>query len=194
MSKEPQMSNPKAQAFIRELSRVLAKLKKSGLLAERVTAQEHKLLFKLTSQLKNAVDIMDEIPPVVRVDRLLLLADYLEKGKFKLEWDFTESTYWEDFPALFPGYWIKDESDQHLYGIKFIDRESNSTTLKLDALQGQKEFFGLTSAQDSHLFYYYNWQSEYGNVKLTERSSAKKMAACIRQFCDYINNQREAGV
>lgn len=136
---------------------------------------------------------------MIRFDRLLQLAEHLEKGKlihetFNFKVFNSNSTYEQpcgaagcalgECPAVFPSEWrfIKNPTKLgHASGLysHYIPVIDGEVSVEDSAIT----FFGLSSAEDNHLFYPYEQQPElYGGVELTGNATREEVASNIREF------------
>jgi len=167
-----------AAGQIDELRGILERIQVNGFLTEQLTPQEHYQLYDYTKTLSVYFHRMDQTVPILRLDRLRLFADHLQNASLVNPYSFCDCSYEAEYPILFPSDWLE----------AFNKSGSKSATYRhvsCSPYDGERFFFGLTEAQYRHLFFSYNQNPEWGNIKLSGRSGKKTFINHINQFCDH---------
>lgn len=172
------MVNPKAAALIKRIEKLNKDVAKCGILAENITPEQEYLFDKVISHLGRTTRGIETAAPVLRLDLLKVFADHLKSAKLieKLEMGYNGIT--AELPILFPNEWASGMiEDDRMIG-KYLELDCNVG-------DGVRFFFGLTEKQYYHLFYYYNQNSEWGNIKITGRTGKAKFIENMEQFISY---------
>ena len=171
-------SSTHACNYIAKLEKLLKGLNSSGLLSQEITMEEHYQLYILTNRMNRAFYKIQQSAPTLRTDRLRVLANHLMTGKLAYKFSREDSTYFAEYPILFPEQWAAVESVSGSLAARYM-------AFDCCPYDGEKFHFGLTELQHRHLFFSYNQQPEWGGIKLTGRTGRLSLAKHILAFCDH---------
>lgn len=145
--------NPKATKAILKLQSILNSVRKSGLMSERVTMEQHYILKELNRQLSVSLYSLEQSDPILQIDRLRIFANHLKIGKLVHKFKLEESTYFAEYPVLFPKHWKAINCEVGSLSTRYLD-------IDCSPYDGEMFFFGLTQRQHNHLFFSYNQTME----------------------------------
>jgi len=164
--------------YINRLQSLLRGIKSSELMSDRLTMQDHYQLCSIAQDIYITFNRMDQYLPSLRIDRLRKFANHLDAGKLVHKFKGCDSTYFAEYPILFPEHWKVVRTGAGQGSIRYLPIECSR-------YDGTMFFFGLTNQQYRHLFFTYNQNKEWGDIRLTDRSGLKTWVNHINQFCDH---------
>ena len=170
-------SNPKADTLIDKLRQLNDEINQSGIKTENVGDIQYYHLDQATREIDRSIRNL-KVKTTLRLDRLKILLNHLKHSTLRHKFSMDDATYVAELPLLFPEHWAYLTDDSGNWTVKYLD-------LACSYLSGEQFFFGLTYEQYKHLFYVYNWNEEWGTVKLTGRSGIKMFIKNLEQFIEY---------
>lgn len=170
-------SNPKADTLIDKLRQLNDEINQSGIRTENIGDVQRYHLDKITRLIDISVRDL-KVTTTMRLDRLKVFLAHLKSSPLRHKFSMDNGTYVAELPLLFPEHWAYLTDDAGNWTVKYLD-------LNCGTIDGKKFFFGLTYEQYKHLFYVYNWNEEWGTVKLTGRSGIKMFIKNLEQFIEY---------
>lgn len=173
------MVNPKAAVLIKRIDKLTKDVAKCGILTETITPEQEYLLDKVISQLGRTTRDIEAAAPILRLDRLKAFVHHLKTAKLIEKFEIGYNGITAGLPILFPNEWAKGmiEDNRKIGKYKLIECRFVG--------DGVRFFFGFTEKQYRHLFYEYNQNTEWGNVKLTGRTGKAKFVENMEQFIAY---------
>lgn len=171
-------TNQKAAGLIKTLEKLNKDVAKSGILAESISAEQEYLLDQIIHSFSQSIRHMETAAPVLRLDRLKVFLNHLKTGKLCQKFEFGDHTLTAEYAELFPEYWGKHFDKRGMMTGKY-------KLLECSSFEGERFFFGLTWKQQTHLTFCYSQNPEWGNVKITGRTSRAKLIENIEQFVAY---------
>jgi len=164
--------------YIGKFKSLLKGLKRSDLVSKQISMEQHFQLYQLTNELNRCCYHIDQYAPTLRIDRLRVLIYHLQHGKLIHKFKLEDSTYFAEYPILFPDHWETLSSEVGSLSVQYKEICCGPYT-------GEKFFFGLTEQQHNHLFFTWNQNKEWGKIQLTGRSGKQTLIKHLTEFCEY---------
>lgn len=171
-------SRSQADTYIDKIKSLLKGLNSSGLLSEQISMQQHYHLYELTGELKRCFYRIDQYAPTLRTDRLRIFINQLQHGKLIHKFKLEDSTYFAEYPVLFPDQWQTLSNEVGSLSVEYKE-------ISCGPYDGEKFFFGLTEQQHRHLFFTWNQNKDWGSIQLTGRTGKQTFIKHLTEFCEY---------